>query len=701
VETVETLINDIKRKQILLPEFQRGYVWSSTQVRKLVRAMYRGHPTGHLLVWKTYKPTPTRGGTSNSDGYSLLLLDGQQRLTSLYTLFEGEPPPFYEDENLFFNLFFNIQTEEFRFWQKNLMKDDPSWINVHEFLHNGAFAFLQKLPQMDQTARDIYERHYGRLGKLDAIRNYPYQIDRLEDEELEIDEIDEIFNDVNSAGTTLDKGDLALAHICSIWPEARQEFKSFSKRMKKVGFGIELDFLVRCVAAVSSGSVLLAGSFFRVPAKDHQAAWQKVRTSFEYLVNVLKHDAYVDQIKDLTTPRVLIPLVVYLSRNSSAFAGEQQKRSFLRWMFLAGLWGRYSGSADTKLQRDIATLNDPEPVEGLVGAILTERGRLRLEAKDLERSGGGSPVYKLSYVVARANEARDWFTGLVLYRRAVGASNGLESHHIFPTGVLYKNGYSSEKDRNVVNQVANRAFLTQKANRTISATPPHEYLPAVDAKFPGALQAQAVPSNPELWRVENYEAFAAARRERLADQINAFLDGFVADPDSDKSGGIEDIRDLIEQGEHARLEFKSSLRWDVRQDNVNRGLEKVVAKSIAGFLNSKDGGTLLIGVADDRRVLGLEPDYKTLRKSDRADRDVFEQHLLQVLMRFLGEAVTAFITVTFHGIEEKDICQVTVEPSGHPVYLQDNAEAALYLRTGNSTRPLPVQEAVKYVSTRW
>jgi hypothetical protein len=70
-------------------------------------------------------------------------------------------------------------------------------------------------------------------------------------------------------------------------------------------------------------------------------------------------------------------------------------------------------------------------------------------------------------------------------------------------------------------------------------------------------------------------------------------------------------------------------------------------------------------------------------------------------MRFLGEAVTAFITITFHGIEEKVICQVTVELSGHPVYLHDNAETALYLRTGNSTRPLLVQEAVRYVSSRW
>ena len=108
-----------------------------------------------------------------------------------------------------------------------------------------------------------------------------------------------------------------------------------------------------------------------------------------------------------------------------------------------------------------------------------------------------------------------------------------------------------------------------------------------------------------------------------------------------------------------------------------------------------------MGVADDRTVLGLEADYGTLRKPDRADRDMFEQHLVQTLIKYLGEATLAFVTVTLHDMGGPDVCQVTVEPAGHPVYLQDNTESTLYVRAGNSTRPLPVHEAVRYVSTRW
>lgn len=211
-----------------------------------------------------------------------------------------------------------------------------------------------------------------------------------------------------------------------------------------------------------------------------------------------------------------------------------------------------------------------------------------------------------------------------------------------------------------------------------------------------------MPEDPELWKTENFESFVAARRQLLSDQINSFLDSLLgsdeADPEADPD---KDVSALIASGEHGRLEFKSSLRWDVRQKNVNKALEKVVAKTLAGFLNSGEGGILLVGVADDRKVLGLEPDYTTLRKPGRDDRDAFEQHLVQTVIKYLGEATVAFFTVTFHDINGQDVCQVTVEPSGHPIYLQDNNESTLFVRAGNSTRPLPVHEAVRYVVTRW
>jgi len=694
--TIQELIADVHAGEILLPEFQRGYVWKDYQVRGLVQSLFRKHPTGHFLIWKTSHPTKVRGSAANQEGNSLLLLDGQQRLTSLFVLFEGKAPPFYEGESLFFNLYFNMQTAEFRFWQKSLMDGSPDWISVHKFLNEGLTAYLERLPQLPETEQTLVQANLARLAQLDAIRDYSYQVDQLSGEELTTEQVVDIFNRVNSAGTPLTKADLAIAHVCSIWPEARQELRKFAAEMKTHRFEVDLDFLVRCIAGVASGSVLLEGSFFKVPIEDLQTAWKKVRQSFEHLVNVLRHDAFIDTISDLPTRNVLIPTTVYLARHGSAFTDETLKRKFIRWMFLAGLWGRYSASAESIMQKDVSLLDAEDPTEGLVERIIDQRGRIRLEARDLAERSASSPYYKFSYVVARANGAKDWFTGLTLYKQAVGASNGLESHHIFPKGVLSKAGYSLSQDRGLVNQVANRAFLTQKANRKISAATPADYLLKVQAEHPGALQAQSVPMNQELWQVDRFEDFLAERCRLLAAAMNAFLDGLVPAEIAKKDMALQ-IPEMIKRGESAQLEFKSSLRWDYKEAKKNKILERVVAKTVAGFANAK-GGTLLIGVDDDGSILGLEPDFQSLSKGNR---DGFELQVTQVLSAALGDSVLAFVTITFHDIDGKDVCQIGVDPSDHPVYLNDEGEQALYVRMGNLTKALPVDEAVKYVGSNW
>src|SRR5690606_14455562 len=149
---------------------------------------------------------------------------------------------------------------------------------------------------------------------------------------------------------------------------------------------------------------------------------------------------------------------------------------------------------------------------------------------------------------------------------------------------------------------------------------------------------------------------------------------------------------------------KSSMRWDIKQGNTNKELEKVIAKSIAGMLNSKHGGVLLIGVRDHdgpdglKEVFGLEADYKTLGKSQ--DRDGFELKLTDVITNHLSHSVHAFLTVTFHEFDARDVCQVTIEPADHPIYCKEgNDNYTFYLRTNNSTKPLPLPEVTTYVST--
>jgi predicted HTH transcriptional regulator len=158
-----------------------------------------------------------------------------------------------------------------------------------------------------------------------------------------------------------------------------------------------------------------------------------------------------------------------------------------------------------------------------------------------------------------------------------------------------------------------------------------------------------------------------------------------------------DVADLVLQGESTVLEFKSSLRWDHLQERVNKALEAAVAKSVSGFLNA-EGGTLLIGVADDGQVLGLEKDLQSL---GRQDPDGYEQRLLQVLENTLGLEHLPCVAVGFESVSGDLVCVVRVEQSPRPVFLTDGGQKTFYARIGNTTRPFDSQAAHEYISSHW
>ena len=131
---IEAILHSIDLGSIALPEFQRGYVWNREQVRGLMESLYRKHPVGGLLVWVTNTDTaPTRGEKELAPGTVKLLLDGQQRITSLYGIVRGKPPKFFDgNPQAFTGLYFNLAEETFEFYAPLKMKDNPLWINVTE-----------------------------------------------------------------------------------------------------------------------------------------------------------------------------------------------------------------------------------------------------------------------------------------------------------------------------------------------------------------------------------------------------------------------------------------------------------------------------------------------------------------------------------------------------------------------------------------
>ena len=152
---ISTVLDHIDSGHMALPEFQRGYVWNRDQVRGLFDSLYRRHPVGGLLVWATESRTAAhRGDGTLAVGVVKLLLDGQQRMSSLYGVVRGEPPKFFDgNEKAFTGLRFHLETETFAFYQPVKMRDDPLWIDVTELMKRGTAGLGEFITQLGSPSR--------------------------------------------------------------------------------------------------------------------------------------------------------------------------------------------------------------------------------------------------------------------------------------------------------------------------------------------------------------------------------------------------------------------------------------------------------------------------------------------------------------------------------------------------------------------
>lgn len=512
-----TLLDEIDSGAVLLPEFQRGYVWNRDQVRGLMRSLYRGYPVGGLLMWETTSDDITVRGATGGTGTRQLLLDGQQRVTSMYGVIRGTPPPFFEgDKSAFTGLYFNVDREVFEFHAPTKMAGDPTWVNVTELFHKGPFEYLTAFPDVDRAVLNTY---LERLNRIKEIENRQFNQEKITGAGKTVDDVVDIFNKVNSGGTKLSKGDLALAKLCAEWPEARKELRDNLDRWRKAGFKFSLDWLLRNATAVATGRALFS-SLSDVSASEFQTA---LRHSVNHIGTFL--DAASGRL-GLDHDRVLMgryatPVITrLLELNGGGFTDSTHRDKVLFWYVHSALWGRFSGSTETVLQQDYEAV-ERGGVDALITTLERARGgHLKVGPDDFAGSTTGSRFYPLLYLLTRVDGARDFGSGLELRAELLGKLTSLQIHHIFPKALLRNAGF----DRNEINAIANFCFLTQDTNLKIGMRDPVDYLAEVESRHPGLLESQWIPTDPDLWQVGRYLDFLAARRELLATSAQSFLD---------------------------------------------------------------------------------------------------------------------------------------------------------------------------------
>lgn len=706
---ISAILEKIDENQLFVPAFQREYVWKRDDAKQLLDSLIKQYPTGTMLTWETNRPPELKGPHKYDEkqGAVRILLDGQQRITTLYMLIRGAIPPYYtapEITNDTRGLHVNVETLELEYYSQRKMEHDPRWRNIT--------AVFQKKVRAKDIYRELEER--GELvdrAREDLIDDNMQSIQNILDRDFpeqtipvkaSIREAIDIFYKVNASGVALTDAELALAQISGYWPQARDIFKKRLAQLAQVGFVFKLDFIVYvllgCLYHIGSDMKKLHGV---ENDEKLRKVWERLdKQVLDYVVSLLRSYAYVDHTEEINSIYALVPIIVYCFDKYGEHLTDSEIRKMVKWFYYSQIRARYVSQLPQKLDRDLRIISESSsPFDELLSVIAEER-RLPIAAEEFEGRAISHPLFGLMCWYFKKRGAVCLTTGLQL-RQAMGRKYQLENDHIFPYSKLATAGYGkgNRVKYALAQELTNRAILTQVANRTKSNAEPDAYLRGVQSRFPNGLALQCIPDDESLWSLSNFEKFLEARRQLLAKELNAFLEGITA---TDSAVIPVSIEDLIAEGENDAVEFKSSLRWDYKQSVVNKKLEEVIVKSVAAFANAQ-GGTLLIGVDDDGQVLGLEHDYSSLTG---ADRDSFELHLRNILNQQFGVAlVSTKVRIRFPELGDSEICHLEVTPFGHPVLVKapdknGNIQERFYLRSGNSSQELSKAEMLTYLKEK-
>ena len=535
---ISTILDQINLGTMALPKFQRGYVWNREQVRGLMNSLYRKFPIGSLLVWIVRSDEAlTRGDGPITPGVVNLLLDGQQRMTTLYGIVRGKPPIFFDgDEKIITGLYFHLDDEVFEFYQPVKMKDDPFWINVTEVMQEGAALIFTKLnAEMDVQSK--MAEYLGRLTAIDQIKEVDLHNEKITGQDKTVDIVVEIFNKVNSGGTKLSKGDLALAKICASWPEARDEMKNRLQKWASAGFDFTLEWYLRNINAILSGEALFS-ALKDVDTTTFKNGLLEAEKKIDSLLNLISSRLGLDHNRVLGGRGAFPVLSKYLSEHGTARLDHKERDKLLYWYVHTSLWGRYAGSTESVLRQDLSLIQEKEgALDRLIENLRKNRGDLTIHEQDVSGWSKGARFYPLIYLLTRVCGSKDWGTGVDLSSHMLGKLNTLQVHHIFPKAYLYEKGY----ERSDVNAIANFTFQTQETNLWISKRAPEEYFEEVENNHPGALVSHWIPMDKELWKPDRYLDFLTERRKLIANAANEFLESLYHGKVPEAETPIEDI----------------------------------------------------------------------------------------------------------------------------------------------------------------
>lgn len=569
--SLSKLIEDIEMGEIGLPDIQRPFVWTPTKVRDLFDSMYKGFPVGYLLFWANTLAEGSRqiGTDSKQKVPRLLIVDGQQRLTSLYSVLKGKPVMTEDFKPFSINIAFRPRDESFEVTDA-AVRIDPEFIpdisqlwaghtSRNRFVKDFIAHLKENHPLTEEEEDDITEK----IDALYDLQNYPFTAMELSYNVNE-EQVADIFVRINSKGVTLKQADFILTLMSVFWDKGRADLEQFCQDSRKpttntsssfnyfiepdpdqlLRVGIGLGFKrarLQHVYSLLRGKDLDTGQFSderRIAQfnalKDAQDLVLNLQNWHEFL-KVLIRAGYRSNVMITSQMALIYAYTMYLiGKDNFKVEPFELRDSIARWYFMTSLTGRYTNSPEGAMEADLARLRNVKDAHAfcdvlnqIINDTFTDDYWNITLPNDLATSSARSPSLFAYYSALNLLDAKVLFSKMKvseLLDPAIKAKkSSTERHHLFPKNYLKTIGISDTKE---INQIANFALVEWSDNIAITDTAPAEYLPKYIKRFtePEINLMNYWHALPKNWEHLEYPVFLEQRRKIMAKVIR---DGFA------------------------------------------------------------------------------------------------------------------------------------------------------------------------------
>jgi hypothetical protein len=493
---VAKLIEDYGAGRIVVPEFQREYVWPHGRASRLVDSLYRGFPVSSLLLWVSTDDVRSRRRDPRPSRAALIswLIDGQQRVITLSRAHNG-------DEGI--DIVFNPETEEFKL-ANAATKRDRRWFRVAEIWDDDLYRQVRRnLPEGSRG-----ERYEDRLERVRAILGYEIPAVRMVDHSFK--DAVSAFTRINTLGVKLKKADIESAQIAARHTGfIADELGPFLVDLRQQGFTrINVMHLFRACAFVARPDGRSRTPLHELDTREVASAWAQTKRATNEAIGLIRSEFGLVNMDILWSGALLVPLIALCAITKPQ---RRDARGMVGWLGAAALLHRYSHSTETALDEDLRACRASDPIGALLRNLRKEEGNDGMKAIPEDFAGSLTDKGALLgvYIACHQRGAKDLFSGA----RILLQSN-IDRHHILPRAQF------PEAQQREADTVANISFVTSPANKSVNMSGPEVYLGKLNK---AVLQSQCIPADEDLWRVDRAEDFWAARRELLAESFNEFL----------------------------------------------------------------------------------------------------------------------------------------------------------------------------------